>query len=413
MDVCRLALRDRSVDRIEALHLVEHLGYLGTLRALCEWRRVLRPGARLVVETPDFPETARRFVAADFEGRALLANWIFGLESPGMAHRFGFESSLLAQVLSRGGFVRVREEPARTHPAFPGLRLVAVRSDAHAHDVHAAFVRLLFDRDLAGDDQAVAVELVHGPAQDVHRAFSRRPVRAPRLPALLVRLAAADPRLARAALDAAGDALPERTRRSWNALLSEPEVAALPAGLTAELHRNPPRPGLMEAAFRSVTGRARAWLAARLLDARPGRRSPTVPPFAPEVGATAADGTPPEVAVPFLPAGLARAARNELARGLRRFAGGELDAATPCLERAAALDADSPLPFWNLARLEAARGRHAVALARFDDAILTAERRRSPALERLRRERARLAAERPVSTRPVGPFEAGLEEEPE
>jgi hypothetical protein len=389
----------------------------------------MRPGARLVIETPDLPETARRFAAADFEGRALLANWIFGLESPGMAHRFGFESSLLAQVLARCGFSRVREERALSHPGFPGLRLIAVRTDDRAHDVHGAFVRLLFDRDIAGGDQAVTVEIVHELAPDVHRVLGRRPDLAGGVNSLLVRLAVADPRLARAALDAADDRLAPGLRRTWTALLDAPAVAALPATLTAELRDRPAPPGLMGLAFRSVRKRARAWLAARLPAARADRRLHTLPPLAPAVtgvrrrvsipppprhpGTALPEATVPETAVPFLPTGLARAARAELARGLRRFAAGEVEVAAVCFRRAAALAADSPLPFWNLARIEIARKRHTLALARIDDAIAAAERHRSPVLPLLREERAAITAGRRVRPLPVSPFAAGLGEGPE
>lgn len=428
MDAAHLALRDGSVERLEALHLVEHLGYLGAIHALCEWRRVMRPGARLVLETPDFPEAARRFVAADFEGRALLANWIFGLESPGMTHRFGFEASLLARTLARCGFRRVREEPARAHRGFPGLRLFAVRGDSRADDVHAAFVRLVFDRDLPGGDQAVAVEIVHGLAPTVRRAFARRIHRIEAFDAMFARLAAADPALARAALDAAGGELPAPARREWTALLSDPAVAALPRSLTAELLRRPPRPGRQEAAFRSLARRARGWLAAQLLAVRSGRRlhgfpRPATesraarwrglasPVPAPSFHGSTTEAATKEIVAPFLPAGLARAARNASARGRRLFAAGDLEDAAEALTRAAALDADSPLPHWNLARLEAANGRAPAALARYDDALAAAGRRRVPCRAHLRREREAVAAGRRVPAAPVGFLEIDSGEE--
>jgi hypothetical protein len=185
----------------------------------------------------------------------------------------------------------------------------------------------------------------------------------------------------------------------------------------------------MGLAFRSVRKRARAWLAARLPAARADRRLHTLPPLAPAVtgvrrrvsipppprhpGTALPEATVPETAVPFLPTGLARAARAELARGLRRFAAGEVEVAAVCFRRAAALAADSPLPFWNLARIEIARKRHTLALARIDDAIAAAERHRSPVLPLLREERAAITAGRRVRPLPVSPFAAGLGEGPE
>jgi predicted SAM-dependent methyltransferase len=44
---------DNSVDEILAEHLLEHLTFYQANRALAEWYRVLRPGARLTLEVPD------------------------------------------------------------------------------------------------------------------------------------------------------------------------------------------------------------------------------------------------------------------------------------------------------------------------------------------------------------------------
>lgn len=45
---------DNSVDEIRASHVLEHLSFADAQRALREWSRVLKPGARLRVAVPDF-----------------------------------------------------------------------------------------------------------------------------------------------------------------------------------------------------------------------------------------------------------------------------------------------------------------------------------------------------------------------
>ncbi len=97
-DAVLLPFRDGSADAIEALQLVEHLGYVGTVYALHEWARVLTPGGTLQVETPDRDATLRA-TFSDANSKAALP-WLFGLEHRGLAHRYLFsaDEELAAQM---------------------------------------------------------------------------------------------------------------------------------------------------------------------------------------------------------------------------------------------------------------------------------------------------------------------------
>jgi hypothetical protein len=129
-----LPFRDESVTSVEAYHLLEHLGWLGTLDALAEWHRVLVPAGAVIVETPDVEPSFRRFLAADDRrGRAEALNWICGHETPGHAHLFLFPREALAELLERQGFTDLRFLPARTHHGLPGYRLEARRGGDQAH----------------------------------------------------------------------------------------------------------------------------------------------------------------------------------------------------------------------------------------------------------------------------------------
>lgn len=62
-DATKLSLEDNSVDFIYAGHLVEHF-YPDTLgAAIKEWHRVLKPGGRIVIVTPDCGAVMRDYAS--------------------------------------------------------------------------------------------------------------------------------------------------------------------------------------------------------------------------------------------------------------------------------------------------------------------------------------------------------------
>ena len=101
-----------SAEAVEALQLVEHLGYVGALYGLYEWARVLVPGGSLRVETPDRAATLRAALS-DETGEAARP-WLFGTEQRGLSHRYLFSGDELAQMASGAGFEAVTVEDITT-----------------------------------------------------------------------------------------------------------------------------------------------------------------------------------------------------------------------------------------------------------------------------------------------------------
>jgi 2-polyprenyl-3-methyl-5-hydroxy-6-metoxy-1,4-benzoquinol methylase len=146
---------DASFDAVVMSHLIEHVDH--PLELLTEARRVLKPGRRLVVATPN---------AASLGHRILRAGWPF-LDPP--RHLQVFTPRALKQLVLAAGFedVRVCTE-VRTAAALPPL----LRARNHAATT-SAIVRstsvagrlvacgeelaLLFDRDAAEEIALVAV----------------------------------------------------------------------------------------------------------------------------------------------------------------------------------------------------------------------------------------------------------------
>lgn len=105
-DMADLPWGDETFDAVVARHVVEHSP--DTLAVLREWRRVLRPGGRLVVVCPD---------------QAAYPSSTIRLDE---THRASFTPEQLAALARHAGFTDVTT--AEAHPAWSFL-LVATRAN--------------------------------------------------------------------------------------------------------------------------------------------------------------------------------------------------------------------------------------------------------------------------------------------
>ncbi|MDA8130324.1 MAG: methyltransferase domain-containing protein [Elusimicrobia bacterium] len=151
-----------SVEEVKALQLVEHLGFFRTKYFLSECWRVLKPGGRLTIETPDVDAAFRAYLAGGHSEKESALGWIFGPESPGMHHLYCFPRELLAELLAEAGFSVEKQEGFLFQPSRPALRFSAVKKEGEKAALNSALRRRLLDRGLAAftrEEESAGLEL--------------------------------------------------------------------------------------------------------------------------------------------------------------------------------------------------------------------------------------------------------------
>jgi glycosyltransferase involved in cell wall biosynthesis len=124
-DVMKLPYEDNSIDEIKAFHIIEHFHFFEIQEVLKEWHRVLKPGGRLYLETPDFLETCRSFVEGNpamhiEDWRVLLYGHFFAHAwVPGQTHKFLFTESQMRTNLGWAGFKQVNRLPPASKYVLP------------------------------------------------------------------------------------------------------------------------------------------------------------------------------------------------------------------------------------------------------------------------------------------------------
>lgn len=360
-DAILLPFPDGSAEAVEALQLVEHLGYVGTLYGLCEWSRVLAPGGTLLVETPDRVATLRTVI--DEESSDAARPWLFGTEQRGQTHRYLFSADELAQMATQAGFESVEVESIAARPERPTLRLTARRAadtpvTRFTAKLHRSFVTSGVLDPSDTPQHMAALETICERASKLIQTPS-----AESLTQLVSLSARYSPRVTACLLGAlpVTSTWPAGELAQVRCLVADLERERFPARLACRWRAIPKQPGTADAAWALLEREISLYLTARLC---PGEGLDEVRAT---FDAATADPSPSGLAVSFF----CREAMTDLARrlaaqGVRAFAHGDLDGGTQAFEAALSYDADLLWPRWNLARLCLRQGRLLDALAQYE-----------------------------------------------
>ena len=115
-------IKSSVADEILAVHVVEHFYYWEVIPLLKSWRRLLKPGGKLILECPNLLYACRMIV----ENPAMrsqpgktgqMSMWpLYGDPSwkdPLMCHKWAYTPESLTAVLQEAGFQQAKQEPAQ------------------------------------------------------------------------------------------------------------------------------------------------------------------------------------------------------------------------------------------------------------------------------------------------------------
>jgi predicted SAM-dependent methyltransferase len=144
----RLRFADRTVEVIYSSHMIEHLSRAAGRRFLAEARRVLRPGGRVRLATPDLGALITEYCRADPTGGGspaadefMAALHLFHAGDEGLLrrlisrnlsghwHQWLYDVESLSALLAEAGFTEIRRMEFRCGE-FPDLERIEARPDS-------------------------------------------------------------------------------------------------------------------------------------------------------------------------------------------------------------------------------------------------------------------------------------------
>jgi predicted SAM-dependent methyltransferase len=185
----RLGVDSGSVDEIVAGHVLEHIEWPDSFKALAEFARALKPGGVLKIAIPDMTALVRMAMAGDSAFHVMgLIYGCGGRTCQFEQHRYGFTASMMIDILEALGFGGFdwwnsdfgdasngwvpREEQ---EPVGISLNILAIKAREPAVDVEALYQRLI-ERPL-GDFNSVAGEVAArdgiAPSAEVAKLYQR------------------------------------------------------------------------------------------------------------------------------------------------------------------------------------------------------------------------------------------------
>lgn len=127
-DITDIPVEDNTYDTVYALHVIEHVPISKARCALGEWRRVLKPGGILRIDTPNFARTADLYLNGGWQrdfsqllpteqeycslnGTPSKMLWAcfkaFSSPNPYDTHYANYDEELLSDMLHLSGFVDI------------------------------------------------------------------------------------------------------------------------------------------------------------------------------------------------------------------------------------------------------------------------------------------------------------------
>jgi predicted SAM-dependent methyltransferase len=342
---------DNMFSEVACIHTLEHLGPARSIYALSEIYRVLQPSGVLLLQTPDLVTSFMSFVKGNWEKRKLIMNWVFGLDSPGMSHRYGFPAELLQLVLREVGFEEIKIEYIDTNSLNPTIQARCTKQINPVYQFISRFRKNLVRERFVSLDQQVEVLEIESLIQEIIHiigtsgtALNRNHIRR-----ITVTAGTCSPRIGRVFLETmivSGRVDPNLSEK-YVSLLKELEDTGFVKLLTHLFMKMPIMPGRQKDTFQALRSMMEKAIDKQLAGERETGK----------IYATAASQLAGWIeSTYFSETMLKELSEQRLALGLKTFAHEQLEQAESHFVDAIRLNRDSILAYWNIARVFALRG---------------------------------------------------------
>jgi len=161
MEATNLLFDDCSLDEILMSQVIEHLGIARSIYSLSECFRILKNKGKLIIETPDLRKSFKIYLNGEREDRKYILPWIYGVDMPGMQHRFCFPDDLLEEELKKIGFNEIKKKYIQFDKYEPILKIECKKiTDNPFNQFMTKFRRELISKKILDlDEQIDALEI--------------------------------------------------------------------------------------------------------------------------------------------------------------------------------------------------------------------------------------------------------------
>lgn len=133
-DLRKLEIDSDSSDAVAAIHVLEHFYEWEVADILTEWKRVLKPGGKMILELPCMDKVFG-YVSKCVQSKQpmqpfMTLHALYGdpkHKQPAMTHKWGWFTNPLKEMLASVGMREIKVVPARYHFPFRDMRLECLK----------------------------------------------------------------------------------------------------------------------------------------------------------------------------------------------------------------------------------------------------------------------------------------------
>lgn len=340
MSALNLEFEDNSFTQVDCVHVLEHLGAGKSIYALAEVFRVLRPNGLFFLETPDLKSSFKSFLKGNEDQRKYVMNWIYGLDMPGMSHKYGFPEELLERMLQESGFVDTVIKRVNTDSMYPSLRVTCRKSSSKWHQFFTHFRKKLVEMNLVDLNDQVDVIDKESILQDLFaNSLTLCDIKA-----IFELTSTSSPKLGKLYLETSIDEnlVTEKMVQNYLSILEELDLLEFPKVMIHLFREMPVMPGQQDETFDAVKS-----MCSQSIKKILSKEEDTIVELR-NVSKKIESEVQTDI---FSKAVLNSISQEQLALGAKAFAHTQLEEAITRYRDAVRYNRDNILAYWNLARL--------------------------------------------------------------